>query len=78
MRSANGQYLTAGVNGPHVVLTPVNAPEDGTYSVWQLRDGILTIDMSGTEYVFTCWNGVFMLYAGISDSTCRLYELPGE
>ena len=76
MRNANGQYLTAGVNGPHVVLTPVNSPEEGVYAQWNIRDGMLTIDMSGTEYDFTYWNGAFMLYSGIDDTTCRLYELP--
>ena len=76
LRSANGKYLTAGKNGPNLVLVPVDAPEDGTYAQWQWKDGALTIDMGGTEYCLGYWNGDFMLAYVLPELACRVYELP--
>jgi len=75
MRSASGRYLTASINGPHVVLTPMSSPDDGMYAEWGWHDGMLTIDVSGTEYCFSYANGDFLLLAGNGSAACRLYEI---
>ena len=74
MRSASGKYLTASVNGPHVVLTPVGELNEGLYTEWHFRDGALSIDVGGTEYFFSYTDGVFSLLAD-SAAACRLYAL---
>lgn len=75
MRSARGQYLTAGQNGPNLVLVPVDDPSQGTYSAWTFRDGGLWIQMGSSEYTLACTDGTFRLAAGSDEPTCRLYPL---
>lgn len=75
MRSANGKYLTAGMNGPNLVLAPFDDPASGAYSVWTYLDGALSIDMAGTVYGFTYRNGAFLLASGAADTGCTLYGL---
>jgi len=75
MRSASGKYLTASINGPHVVLTPAANPADGTYSEWGWHDGMLTIDVNGTHYVFSYTGGDFLLLSGDGSTACRLYAI---
>lgn len=74
MRSASGKYLTASVNGPHVVLTPVEDLSAGVYTKWNFRDGLLSIQVSSAEYFFSYSGGDFALLTG-SGSACRLYAL---
>ena len=61
MCSLYGTYLTAGINGPHVVLTPVSDLADGEYTVWTFSDGALHIDVDGTDYCLTYNDRVFAL-----------------
>ena len=74
MRSASGQYLTAGINGPHVVLTPVKDLADGTYTEWRFTEGVLSIDVNGYEYIMSCKDGEFALLTSGGEA-CRLYEV---
>ena len=61
MKNAAGDFLTVGINGPHVVLTPVKDLSEGTYTVWYFQDGALCMSVNGAAYSFTNTNGVFAL-----------------
>lgn len=74
MRSASGKYLTASVNGLHVVLTPVEELSDGVYTKWNFREGKLSICVGSAEYFFSYANGDFSLLTG-TGSACRLYAI---
>lgn len=75
MRSASGKYLTAGMNGPHVVLTPVADRSDGVYTVWSFNNGKLSINVSGAEYFLSYTAGDFALISGNDSLACLLYEI---
>lgn len=70
-----GKYLTASINGPHMVQIPVADPADGAYTEWGWHDGMLTMDISGTEYVLSYSGDVFLLLSGDRSAACRLYEI---
>ncbi len=73
LQNANGAYMTLGVNGPHIVLTPVKALTGAECCVWNVADGALSIAYNGTPYFLKYTAGAFALAAGADDSVCRLY-----
>lgn len=73
LKNANGTYMTLGVNGPHIVLTPVAALTGAECCVWSVADGALSIAYNGTPYYLKYTAGAFALAAGADDSVCRLY-----
>ena len=58
-----------------MVLTPVADPADGAYTEWGWHDGMLTMDISGTEYALSYAGGDFLLLSGDGSAACRLYEI---